>query len=230
MQQVKQVDQKTQKLLDVVYENANDSMGFVPNSMRTMPHEPKLFFGFSMMSLSIFSVPTKKLFHFKRIIPLLKFLKWGLSNDKETISLELRSLVAFASSISSGCMYCQAHMGAASSKYGASQEKLDNILNFEDSELYSEPEKAAISIAFSAARVPNETTSEHFSRLRKYFDDRQIVNIVGVISYFGFLNRWNDTMSTQLEPETTEFGNKSLGALDWNIGDHDAAFDPAKAK
>ena len=59
-----------------------------------------------------------------------------------------------------------------------------------------------------------------FADLRKYFTDYQIVEIVAVISMFGFLNRWNDTMATTLEPPAAEFATESLGAGAWAAGKH----------
>jgi hypothetical protein len=42
--------------------------------------------------------------------------------------------------------------------------------------------------------------------------DEQVVEIVGVIAMFGFLNRWNDTLATPLEDEPLEFAEKHLTA------------------
>jgi alkylhydroperoxidase family enzyme len=47
--------------------------------------------------------------------------------------------------------------------------------------------------------VPNAVTDEMFMELRKHWSDEQVVEIVGVISMFGFLNRWNDTFATEDE-------------------------------
>ena len=79
---------------------------------------------------------------------------------------------------------------------------------------------AAIAIAFAAGRVPNETSKNHFDDLREHFEERQIVQIVAVISLFGFLNRWNDTMATQLESEPTEFAESVLSDGGWALGKH----------
>ena len=49
---------------------------------------------------------------------------------------------------------------------------------------------------------------------------RQVVEIVGVIAMFGFLNRWNDTFATPLEDEPLEFGEKHLTAQGWDAGKH----------
>jgi len=48
----------------------------------------------------------------------------------------------------------------------------------------------------------------------------RVVEIVGVIAMFGFLNRWNDTFATPLEDEPMEFGEKHLAAQGWDAGKH----------
>jgi hypothetical protein len=47
-----------------------------------------------------------------------------------------------------------------------------------------------------------------------------VVEIVGVIAMFGFLNRWNDTLATPLEDAPLEFGEKHLAAHGWDAGKH----------
>jgi hypothetical protein len=59
-----------------------------------------------------------------------------------------------------------------------------------------------------------------FTELRKYWSEEQIVEIVAVISLFGFLNRWNDTMATPLEEEPIAVGEKYLAPRGWSIGKH----------
>jgi hypothetical protein len=68
--------------------------------------------------------------------------------------------------------------------------------------------------------VPNATTPAHFEDLRRYYSERQIIDLVAVISLFGFLNRWNDTMATQLEEPPRQIAEQVLGRHGWNIGKH----------
>ena len=56
--------------------------------------------------------------------------------------------------------------------------------------------------------------------LRKHWDEGEIVEILGVIALFGFLNRWNDSMGTQMETGAIESGNKLLKTKGWSIGKH----------
>ena len=49
---------------------------------------------------------------------------------------------------------------------------------------------------------------------------RQIVEILGVISLFGYLNRWNDSMATTIEIGAVDSGKKFLSENGWDTGKH----------
>jgi hypothetical protein len=68
--------------------------------------------------------------------------------------------------------------------------------------------------------VPNGVTDAMFAELRKHWSENEIVEIVGVIALFGFLNRWNDTMGTPLEDEPIATGEKFLAPHGWSPGKH----------
>ncbi|MEM9204405.1 MAG: carboxymuconolactone decarboxylase family protein, partial [Actinomycetota bacterium] len=70
--------------------------------------------------------------------------------------------------------------------------------------------------------VPNTTSDTHVDDLRSHFSEQQIAGIVGVISLFGFLNRWNDTMATELEDEALDFAGRVLAPAGWEPGRHTA--------
>src|SRR5438445_744050 len=71
-------------------------------------------------------------------------------------------------------------------------------------------ERAALRVAQGAAQVPNDVTDADFGELRRHYSDGQIVDIVAVISLFGFLNRFNDTMATELEASPIEASKRFL--------------------
>jgi hypothetical protein len=56
--------------------------------------------------------------------------------------------------------------------------------------------------------------------LRIYWDDGEIVEMMGVIALFGFLNRWNDSMGTEMEEGAIESGVKFLKSKGWSVGKH----------
>ena len=69
---------------------------------------------------------------------------------------------------------------------------------------------------------PHAVTDELFAAMRAHWSDDQMVEIVGVISMFGFLNRWNDTLATPLEEEPTHVGERFLAKGGWSAGKHRA--------
>jgi len=109
---------------------------------------------------------------------------------------------------------------AVGSEAGASMEQITSLSEYRTSPLFSAAERAALDLAVAASAVPNAATDEMFLALRKHWTEEQIVEIVGVSSMFGFMNRWNDTMATPLEDEPIEVGEKFLKSHGWNPGKH----------
>ncbi len=62
-------------------------------------------------------------------------------------------------------------------------------------------------------------TDELFAATRAHYSEAQIVEILGVVAMFGFLNRWNDTMATPLEAAPDAVAAAAAGA-GWNAGKH----------
>jgi hypothetical protein len=59
--------------------------------------------------------------------------------------------------------------------------------------------------------------------LRAHWDEGQIVEIMGVVALFGYLNRWNDSMGSALEDLPHATAKARLAAQSgWQIGKHGA--------
>lgn len=137
-----------------------------------------------------------------------------------TVAEELKMLVSLVTSQASGCRYCQAPMTNLASIYRASDEKIRAVWEFETSPLFSPAERAALRLGYRAALVPNEATAADFDELKSHFDEGQIVEIVATIALFGYLNRWNDTMATALEPRAIEVASRAIADRGWQAGKH----------
>ena len=118
---------------------------------------------------------------------------------------DLKRLIGIISSRTQGCTYCSAHSSYAANKLGISAEKIASVFEFETSPLFSDAERAALRVAWHGALQPNAVTDEDFAALKLHFPEREIVEIVAVLSLYGFLNRWNGTLQTELEPLPAEF-------------------------
>ena len=193
---------------------AEASMGFVPNSMLTMAHMPQLPMAFSMLAGVVFGADLRAMFaNYAGSVP-------APGAADQNLPPQLVQLIAFAVSTGAGCRYCQAHTSLKFVDAGASEEKLSSVLRYDESELFSPAEKSAVALALAAGQTPNEVTGSHFTALRQYFSERQIVQIVAVIGLFGFLNRWNDTLATTLEAKPVAFASDALASFGWGVSKH----------
>lgn len=113
-----------------------------------------------------------------------------------------------------------AHNAGGSLRSGIKDEKLAAVWEYKTSPLFTDAERVAIEFSIAAAAQPNDVSDELFERMKKHWSEGQIVEIVSLIAYFGFMNRYNDTMATPLEDEPAEVAEKHIAAHGWNIGKH----------
>ena len=139
------------------------------------------------------------------------------------VTSALKRMIAWVSSNATGCRYCQAHAIRAAERYGAEQEQLDNIWEYRTHPAFSEAERAALDFSLAASQVPNTVNASIKARLHEHWNDGEIVEMLGVISLFGYLNRWNDSMGTSIEDGAVESADQYLGKYGWEKGKHDGS-------
>jgi len=113
-----------------------------------------------------------------------------------------------------------AHNAGGSLQQGIPADKLDQVWEYSTSPLFSDAERVAIEFAIAAASQPNDVTDELFDRMKQHWDDGQIVEITALVSYFGFMNRWNDTLATPLEESPAEVAEQHIAKHGWALGKH----------
>ena len=170
-------------------------LGFVPNSLLTMQRQPGMVKGFGELTKAVM-------------------------DPDGGFELGLMRLVAHFSSRAAGCQYCEAHSLVAAKIHDVPQEKLDAIWDYQTSPLYSDAERVALDFALAAGSVPNAVDAQLFARMREHWSEGQIVQILGAVCLYGFLNRWNDSMATDLEHEPREMGDRVLSQGGWTGGKH----------
>ena len=113
-----------------------------------------------------------------------------------------------------------AHTAGGSLRLGVDEAKLAAVWEYRKSPLYTERERIALDFAVAAASQPNAVTDELFAAMKRHWNEGEIVEIAAVVSLFGFMNRWNDTMATPLEEEPLEIGGGLLAGRGWTAGKH----------
>ena len=164
-------------------------MGYLPNAYLLMADKPDLMHAFAKMSASVFK--------------------------DDILDIQSKQLIALASSLSAGCKYCQSHTSHGAERAGVPNEKIANILNYKTSSHYEPSEVALLDLAFASGEVPNKATKAHFDQLKEFYSKEQILEVVAVISFFGFLNRWNDTFGTEIEAVPANYLQNELKPTNW---------------
>jgi len=183
-------DKETQELVTFF----NETLGFCPNSVLTMQKKPHLAQAFVNLNKAVM-------------------------DNAGSISSEFKRIIAYISSNTAGCRYCQAHTIRAAERYGGEKERLEQAWDFENSSLFSEAEKVALRFTIAASSVPVSTSQELEELLHHHWDETDILEIMSVIALFGYLNRWNDVMGTSLEEDAKDSA-ESLLQNQWDIGKH----------
>ena len=176
----------------------NETLGFCPSSVLTMQRRPAISKAFINLNKAVMA-------------------------NEGGVTSALKRMIAWVSSNATGCRYCQAHAIRAAERYGAEQEQLDNIWEYRTHSAFSDAERAALDFSLAASQVPNAVNADIKSRLYEHWDEGEIVEMLGVISLFGYLNRWNDSMGTDIEDDAVESGNQYLGKHGFEVGKHDGS-------
>ena len=171
---VEPIDRNANKEAEEMAIFYEETLGFTPNSLFTMMHRPRIAQAFLEMNRSVME-------------------------NKGRVTSALKRLLAYLSSKTAGCRYCEAHAIRAAARYGSEEDKLNHIWEYKTYPAFSEAERAVFDFAIAASSIPNAVDDAIAENLRNHWNEGEIVEILGVIALFGYLNRWNDSMGTQLE-------------------------------
>lgn len=142
-----------------------------------------------------------------------------VQSDRE-ISAQFKIEIFTMASLASGCTHCQSHGAFRLNAMGVETERIRSIWEYETSDQFSAAERAVLDLARAAAQSPNASTPKHFENLREHYSDTQIIEILAVNSLAGWLNCWNDTISTVTDQESVDWATENLSDVGWHVGKH----------
>jgi len=195
MAHLKPLPAETTPELADTFEHFSSILGFVPNSLLTMQRRPDIVRGFGALTAAVM-------------------------DPEGCVDPGFKRLLAHFASRAAGCQYCEAHSLIAAGISGVAQDKVDAIWDYQTSPLYSDAERVALDYALAAGSVPNAVDKELMARLKQHWSDEQIVELLAAVCLYGFLNRWNDSMATDLEDAPRALGDRLLRRGGWTGGKH----------
>jgi 4-carboxymuconolactone decarboxylase len=108
----------------------------------------------------------------------------------KSVEERIKNLVELKGAQMIGCEYCVDLGSQICRNSGFSDEELLALPRYQSSALFTDREKTALDFTVAVMRTPVEVTDELFTRVRSYFDDRQLVEITALLTLVN-LDRFN---------------------------------------
>jgi uncharacterized peroxidase-related enzyme len=155
-----------------IYDRYLRDRGNVPNMFRTMAHRPEIF---------------------ETIIAHMEaVLKTG------TLSTALKELVIVRTSQLNQTPYCLASHTTIARRLGWTDEQIVALQDAAASSSFTEAEKVAIHLAEVMTLNAHGYSNADFARLRSFYSEGEVVELMAAIGLFNYFNRFNDLL--QMEP------------------------------
>jgi uncharacterized peroxidase-related enzyme len=145
--------------------------GNVPNMFRTLAHRPEIF--------------ETIIAHMEAVL------------NTGTLPKALKELVIVRTSQLNRTPYCLASHTAIARKLGWTEAQLEALHDAATTE-FSEREKVAIHLAEAMTLDAHGYSEAEFARLRSFYSEGEIVELMAAIGLFNYFNRFNDLL--EMEP------------------------------
>jgi uncharacterized peroxidase-related enzyme len=162
-----------------IYDRVLRERGNVPNMFRTMAHRPEIF--------------ETIIAHMEAVL------------NTGTLPKRLKELVIVRTSQVNRTPYCLASHTAICKRLGWSDIQLEALGDADRSGEFSEAEKVAIDLAEAMTLDAHNYSDAEFARLRSFYSEGEVVELMAAIGLFNYFNRFNDLLEMEpTKPATAE--------------------------
>jgi uncharacterized peroxidase-related enzyme len=155
-----------------IYDRYLRDRGNVPNMFRTMAHRPEIF--------------ETIIAHMEAVL------------NTGTLPKALKELVIVRTSQLNRTPYCLASHTTIARKLGWTETQIEALHDSGGSKEFSEREKVAIHLAEVMTLDAHSYSEAEFARLRNFYSEGEIVELMAAIGLFNYFNRFNDLL--EMEP------------------------------
>lgn len=117
---------------------------------------------------------------------------------KTSIDKKLKEMIKIRVSQINGCSYCLNMHTKGAKKLKVTDEQIDHLKKWRESNLYSKEEKIAFELAENMTYISEKgVPDELYNRVREYYDEREYVDLVMVINQINLWNRLSISMGNK---------------------------------
>ncbi len=154
----------------------------------------RLFFKHQVKKYGVVLEPAKIWGRVPKLFIAVASLYGVIDRKKNPINPVLRSLITVRVSQINWCAFCVDINSQTLIKRSGSEEKINALENWRDSELFSDKEKAALDYAESVTYSDQNPTKKHFEQLKKHFTDNEIVELTALIAFQNMSSKFNSAL------------------------------------
>lgn len=164
--------------IKAVYTEVENDVGFVPNFIKTLAHSDNFL---------------------KAVAELYRQL-----TGETSLSEKIRQLAILKTSKLDKCNYTITQHVELARKAGWSDEQLEAMDSYAESDLFTYYEKEVLQLAELVTRQPDEITADYWTQVDNHFTSDEVIELVTLISFFHMVNCWALSLQVELEPQFQE--------------------------
>ncbi|MCK4707948.1 MAG: carboxymuconolactone decarboxylase family protein [Gammaproteobacteria bacterium] len=129
-----------------------------------------------------------------KLFASVALLYGALDRKSSPLSPVLRSLVTVRVSQINWCHFCVDINSATLAKRAGSLEKVENLEQWKESDLYDEKERVVLEYTEAVTYSDQQVTDDLMQRLKQFFDDDGLVELTGLIAFQNLSSKFNSAL------------------------------------
>lgn len=119
---------------------------------------------------------------------------------KTSIDKRLRELIKLRASQINGCSYCKDMHTKGAKKLKATEEEINQLENWNESNAFTPKEKIAFELAEKVTLIAEEGISDEFyQQVREYYNEKEYVDLIIIINQVNMWNRISISMGNTVK-------------------------------
>ena len=106
-----------------------------------------------------------------------------------TVDADLQEIIRVRASLLNGCQFCTGMHTEAAKKLGVNEEKIAALANWKQSDLFSDKEKAVLTMTDSVTHIStNGLPEDEYQKASTFFSENEMAQLIVLMAT---INAWN---------------------------------------
>ena len=134
-----------------------------------------------------------------RLFAAVAMLYGVLDRKSSPLTPQLRSLITVRVSQINWCAFCVDINAMTLAKRSGSTDKVDALPDWQNSTLFSEQERTALTYAEAMTYSDRQVTPELMTKVKQHFDNDTLIELTGLIAFQNMSSKFNSALDVPAE-------------------------------